>query len=45
MTLIKGFWIVLGCLVIIGIVTLGLVGIPAKPTTIQKTIPNDRLPQ
>lgn len=43
--MIKGFWISLVCLIVIGIVTLGLVGIPAKPITVTKTIPNDRLPQ
>lgn len=43
--MIKTFWIALVCLSILGIVVLGMVGIPAKPTTIVKTIPTDRLPQ
>lgn len=43
--MIKTFWISLVCLFIIGIVAMGLVGIPAKPVTVLKTIPNDRLAQ
>jgi len=43
--IIKAFWIFVLCLSVVGIVALGLVGIPAKPITITKTIPNDRLPQ
>jgi hypothetical protein len=43
--MIKGFWISLACLAIIGIIVLGFVGIPAKPVTIMKSIPNDRLSQ
>jgi hypothetical protein len=42
---IKTFWIVLLCLSVLGIIALGIVGIPAKPMTIIKSIPNDRLPQ
>lgn len=43
--MIKTFWVFLACLLLIGIVVLGVVGIPTKPVTITKTIPNDRLPQ
>ncbi|MBX9805588.1 MAG: hypothetical protein K2Y18_07550 [Alphaproteobacteria bacterium] len=40
----KAFWISLLCLSFLGIIVLGVVGIPAKPVTVIKTIPNDRLP-
>jgi hypothetical protein len=43
--MIKTFWISLVGLSVLGIIVLGTVGIPAKPITITKTIPNDRLPQ
>jgi hypothetical protein len=43
--IIKTFWISLVCLSVLGVIVLGTVGIPAKPITITKTIPNDRLPQ
>jgi hypothetical protein len=41
--MIKTFWILLICLSLLSILVLGVVGIPAKPVTILKTIPNDRL--
>jgi hypothetical protein len=41
---VKTFWIVLLGLSICGIVALGVVGIPAKPITIYKSISADRLP-
>lgn len=43
--IVKTFWISLLCLFIVGMVTLGMVGIPAKPLTVTKTLPNDQLPQ
>lgn len=43
--MIKIFWISLLCISILGIVTLGIVGIPPKQVAVVKTIPNDQLPQ
>jgi len=43
--MIKTFWISLLSLLVIGFITLGIFGIPAKSVTISKSIPNDRLPQ
>lgn len=43
--MIKTFWVSLVCLSMLGIIVLGTAGIPAKPITMIKTIPNDRLPQ
>lgn len=43
--MIKTFWISLLCLSVLGIIVLGMVGIPPKPMTVIKTIPNDQLPQ
>jgi len=42
---VKTFWIVLSGLSVCGIIALGVVGIPAKPITIYKSISVDRLPQ
>jgi hypothetical protein len=43
--MIKTFWISLLCISILGVVILGVVGIPPKPVAVVKTIPNDQLPQ
>jgi len=43
--MIKTFWISLLCISILGIVALGIVGIPPKSTTIVKPILNDQLSQ
>ncbi len=43
--MIKTFWISLLCLSILGVIVLGIVGIPPKSVTVVKSIPNDRLPQ
>lgn len=43
--MVKSFWIGLICLCLGGLVILGLIGIPAKPVTVVKTIPHERLPQ
>ncbi len=43
--MIKTFWISLLCLSVLGVVLLGIIGIPPKPMTVVKSISNDQLPQ
>jgi hypothetical protein len=43
--MIKTFWISFLCISILGVVILGIVGIPPKPVAVVKTIPNDQFPQ
>jgi hypothetical protein len=41
--MIKMFWISLASLILMAIIALGVIGIPAKPVTVVKSIPNDQL--
>jgi|GEM_PF-2558147 hypothetical protein len=41
--MIKMFWISLASLIVMAIIALGVIGIPAKPVTVVKSIPNDQL--
>jgi hypothetical protein len=45
MTLVRALWGMMGLLVLAGIIGLSVWGIPAPSTRIEKTIPNEKLPQ
>jgi hypothetical protein len=45
MTLIRALWGLMAFLVLAGIVTLSMWGIPAPSVRIEKTIPHEKLPQ
>jgi hypothetical protein len=45
MTLVRALWGMLALLVLSGIITLAMWGIPAPSIRIEKDIPNEKLPQ
>lgn len=44
MTLVRGLWAIMGALFLGGLLVLGIWGIPAPTTRVEKVIPNDKLP-
>lgn len=45
MTLVRALWGMMAFLILAGILALSMWGIPAPSTRIEKTIPNESLPQ
>jgi hypothetical protein len=45
MTLVRTLWAMMGLLVFAGFIALSMWGIPAPSIRIEKTIPNEKLPQ
>jgi cell division septal protein FtsQ len=45
MTLVRALWGMMAFLVLAGIITLAMWGIPAPATRIEKVIPNEKLPK
>ena len=45
MTLVRALWATMAFLVLAGIFTLAMWGIPAPATRIEKIIPNEKLPK
>ena len=44
MTLVRALWGIMGLLVLAGLLTLSMWGIPAPSTRIEKMVPNEKLP-
>ncbi len=45
MTLVRALWGMMAFLILAGLVTLAMWGIPAPATRIEKVIPNEKLPK
>ncbi len=45
MTLVRALWGMMAFLLLVGIITLSMWGIPAPATRIEKIIPNEKLPK